>query len=342
MLSNDVHQHLWTEPLIAALAARRSAPRVRREERGWQLELVGEPLSLVPAETPSARAATVRADGIDRALIALSSALGVELLAPEEAAPLLAAHAGLATDRALVRAGRPVGADAGAASADAEAESADDRPGSAARPEPARLGIWAATSLADPAEAARELPAALTHAAGLCLPAGPLATPAGVERVAPLLAALEAADRPLFVHPGPAAAPDGAPAWWPALADYVAQLQAAWLAFAVAGRPAHPSLRVVFAALAGLAPLHAERIAARGGPGGAAADPLVFYDSSSYGPAAFDAMAARVGLAQLVHGTDRPVVRPARSPVAGAAWSAIATFNPARLLAPDDPDKESR
>ena len=38
------------------------------------------------------------------------------------------------------------------------------------------------------------------------------------------------------------------------------------------GAPAHPQLRVVFAMLAGLAPLHAERLAARGGPSDAVHD----------------------------------------------------------------------
>jgi 6-methylsalicylate decarboxylase len=60
--------------------------------------------------------------------------------------------------------------------------------------------------------------------------------------------------------------------------------------------------------LAGLAPLHAERLAARGGPADVAADPGLFYDTSSYGPRAWAAMAAVVGPDQLVFGSDRPVV----------------------------------
>jgi hypothetical protein len=39
-------------------------------------------------------------------------------------------------------------------------------------------------------------------------------------------------------------------------------------------------------------------------------DPLLFYDTSSYGPAAVEAMARRVGAEQLVYGSDRPVVEP--------------------------------
>jgi len=194
------------------------------------------------------------------------------------------------------------------------------------------LGIWASISLADSAEAVGErVGEALAQADGLCLPAAALATPAAVERVAPALARLEASGKPLFVHPGPAAAPAGTPLWWPALADYVAQLQAAWLAFAHAGRPAHPRLPVLFAALAGLAPLHAERIGARGGPAAATRDPLVFYDTSSYGPAAIGALAGVVGASQLVYGSDRPVIEPA---VADGVLDdrALTIDNPARLF----------
>jgi hypothetical protein len=39
----DIHQHLWTEPLLGALSARRSAPRVLRSQGGWTLRLDGEP-----------------------------------------------------------------------------------------------------------------------------------------------------------------------------------------------------------------------------------------------------------------------------------------------------------
>lgn len=100
------------------------------------------------------------------------------------------------------------------------------------------------------------------------------------------------------------------PRWWSALTDYVAQMQAAWLTFASRGRREHPGLRIVFAMLAGGAPLHAERLAARGGPGIVLKDPLSFYDTSSYGPLAIEATARRVGAAQLVYGSDRPVIEP--------------------------------
>ncbi len=93
-------------------------------------------------------------------------------------------------------------------------------------------------------------------------------------------------------------------------------MQAAWLAFLSAGRLEHPELRIVFSMLAGLAPLHAERLAARGGPDRSShppePDPLVFYDTSSYGLAAIGALADAIGgPGQLLYGSDRPVVEPA-------------------------------
>ena len=62
--------------------------------------------------------------------------------------------------------------------------------------------------------------------------------------------------------------------------------------------------------LAGGAPLLTERLAARGGPPIAERDRRVFYDTSSYGPSAIEAIAQRVGDDQLVYGSDRPVVDP--------------------------------
>jgi hypothetical protein len=100
------------------------------------------------------------------------------------------------------------------------------------------------------------------------------------------------------------------PLWWTALTDYVAQMQAAWVTFAALGRAEHPDLVVLFAMLAGGAPLLSERLAARGGPPIDVRDPLVFYDTSSYGPVAVEATARTVGAGQLVYGSDRPVAEP--------------------------------
>ncbi len=296
----DIHQHLLGERLIDALSRRHAAPSIVPDEGGWQLRVAGEADSfLARADAdPVARLALLDADGIDRALILLSSALGIESLSDDEARPLLDAYH------------------------DDLAELGSER-----------FGGWGAVPLAEPepddvdAVAARGLQ-------GVSLPATALATPAGWERLAPLLARAEHHDLPVFVHPGPVAGPPlpGVPAWWPALTDYVAQMNAAWHGFLLAGRPSHPRLRVVFALLAGGAPLHTERLAARGGPAARAHDTGIFYDTSSYGPRTIDATIRVVGADQLVFGSDRPVVGGTVPPPHTALGHALLSANPARLL----------
>jgi 6-methylsalicylate decarboxylase len=302
----DVHQHLWPEALMAALARRRRPPMLRRAGRAWMLRVSGEPEWPVdPADhDPARRARLMEADSLDRAVVALSSPLGIEALPADEAAELLDAyHAGVAEL-------------------------------------PPQLASWAAAGLAEPDPAG--LAARLDRGrVGLCLPALALAGPEGVARCAPLLSLLEERGLPLLVHPGPASwlpspAPGpGDPSWWPALTSYVAQMQAAWLAFRAWVRPAHPRLRACFAMLAGLAPLHAERLASRG-VHLAAGDPGVFLDTSSYGPAAVGAVAAAVGPEALVHGSDRPVLVPAPVTAARARTDPARVGNPARLLSPTE------
>jgi hypothetical protein len=297
----DVHQHLLGPSLIDELARRREPPMLLPRRHGWTFRLHGEPDGVLSVEATDAqlRDAELRRDGVDRALVALSAALGVETLPAEEAAPLIAAH--------------HEGVDA----------------------LPARFEAWGAVQLEVPDPA--DVDALIARGAvGLSLPATALATPAALERVGPLLERLELLGAPLFVHPGPVRAPrDGAellPAWWPALTDYVAQMHAAWLAFLHAGRPAHPRLRVLFALLAGGAPLQLERLAARGGPAGAVRDPLTFYDTSSYGRRALRAMVDVVGAGQLVHGSDRPVVDSSVPSAETALGRALLQVNPRRLL----------
>ncbi len=62
------------------------------------------------------------------------------------------------------------------------------------------------------------------------------------------------------------------------------------------------------------------------------ADPLFFYDSSSYGTQALDAMVRCVGVEQIVFGSDRPVVEPPSPRLGDAARHAIEVTNPARAL----------
>ncbi|HVW18791.1 MAG TPA: hypothetical protein VHB30_11140 [Solirubrobacteraceae bacterium] len=296
----DVHQHVWTEPLVAALARRDRPPRVRSRAGRWILELRGEPAAEIALDDPGARADLLGADGLDRALVALSSPLGIEALPRDEATALLDAF----HDGAFAL--------------------------------PAAFGVWGAVALDDPDPA--DVDALLDRGAvGVSLPAGALATPAGLDRVEALLERLERRDAPLLVHPGPApwsprAAAGDVPGWWPALTTYVGEQAAAWLTFVTHGRPRHPGLRVVFAALAGLAPLHAERLEARSGHGAGGFDRRTFYDTSSYGRRAIAALAVAVGPAQVVYGSDRPVVEPRPVGELGPSPEALLLDGPARLL----------
>ena len=261
----------------------------------WVLRLLGEPEARIDLDEHDAdrRAALADTDRVDRVLIAPSVPLGIEALPAGEAEPLLSAyHEGVA---AL----------------------------------PAPFGAWAAVGVdvPEPAALARLLDEGF---AGACVRADALAGPAGYERLGPVLEVLERRDAPLLIHPGPAAGPRGAPPWWGALTGYVAAMQTAWFAFAAWGRPAHPGLRVCFAMLAGLAPLHRERLMARGGS--APADRGVFLDVSSYGDRAVDAMVREIGIDQLVYGSDRPVIAPRALTLGDAVHAAIRERNPERLL----------
>jgi hypothetical protein len=111
-------------------------------------------------------------------------------------------------------------------------------------------------------------------------------------------------------------------------------MNAAWHAFVAVGRKLLPELRLVFAMLAGGAPLHVERLLARGGPGARAFDQNLFYDTSSYGERAIQATVNVVGIDQLVHGSDRPVVAPPAppGPLGAAAWEAMTRTNPGRVF----------
>lgn len=277
----DVHQHLWTEPLVDALERRTRLPFVRREDRLCVVHVAGETPSAIDldGERPAARAELLQRDGVDRALIAISSPLGIEALPRAEAEELIGAHLD----------------------------------GVAALGE--HFGAWGPLALEG--IAAGDVDAALARGCvGVSLPAGALGTPSELDGLHSVLARIEQLKVPLFIHPGPGLAQRlrepslSDPLWWPALTRYVAQMQAAWLALSAIARREHPGLRVVYAMLAGGAPLLRERLAARGGPALDVAGPLDFYDTSSYGLVAVEAMARQVGPLQLLHGSDRPVAEP--------------------------------
>jgi hypothetical protein len=277
----DLHQHVWTTPLLDALARRDRLPFVRRADGLTVLHGGGELPYVIDTDAESAlrRTELLSADGLQRAVVALSSPIGIEALDREAAAELISAH----LDGVL-----SLGA---------------------------RFAAWGPIPVhrPDPADVDEVLRRGCT---GVSVPACALAGRDALDALGPVLVRVQSHGVPLFVHPGGLAgahtreAPLTDPLWWRALTDYVSQMQAAWLTFATHGRRELPGLRVVFAMLAGGAPLQSERLATRGGPDVDLRDPLTFYDTSSYGPGLVDAMAGWVGPAQLVYGSDRPVVEP--------------------------------
>ena len=288
----DCHQHLWPPELVEALRGRDTFPYLR----DWTLYLEGEnPYRVDPAAHDVARRRdSERAEGTGRVLVSLSSPLGIEHLPAADGAALI-----------------------------------DVWHASALRlPDP--FHVWAAATVTEPdppglARVLRE-----DRVAGLQLPATALGSPSAIAAVAPLLTVLEKAGKPLLVHPGPAPAEDGdLPDWWPALVPYVAQMHRSWTAWHVNGRKLYPDLRIAFVALAGLAPLHHERLTARGG-GAFELDPHVFYETSSYRADAVGALAGVVGNGAIVHGSDRPYAEPL-DPARFAPE--LFTTNPGRLLA---------
>ena len=170
--------------------------------------------------------------------------------------------------------------------------------------------------------------------AGVCVPAWSLA---GLAELEPLLADLDRRGQVLFVHPGPEPVQPGAPAWWPAVVGYAAQMQAAYAAWIARYSDRWPGVGVVFAILAGGAPFQLERLASRGVESRAVVRPNVFFDTASYGPRALELTLATYGVAQLVYGSDAPVIdsEPTLRSVRGfgeAVTDAVCRENPARLL----------
>ncbi|WP_432883935.1 amidohydrolase family protein [Kribbella sp. CA-245084] len=195
-------------------------------------------------------------------------------------------------------------------------------------PEPFKA--WASVDLLNPE--VEQLESLLSKGfLGLQLPAHVLSSPSSWEALGELLRTLERSNKPILVHPGSASSNE-APCWWAPVVDYTTQLQAAWWAWHVfGGRRTYPRLRLCFAAAAGLAPVHHERLAARGGRLGTI-DPNLYVDTSSYGPQGIDAVARILGIDQVVHGTDRPYAGTTDLRQGDAATAVIRHDNPHRLL----------
>lgn len=276
------------------------ALRRRRESPwldGWTLHLAGEPpFAVPPADHDPERR---RATEPGRVVLGLSSPLGIEDLPSEQARPLLDAWHGVA----------------------------DLRPD---------FDAWAAVNRHDP-DVATLKDRLHDGFAGLQIPATWWQSPADVDRLGEVLDVVQDANRPVFVHPGPVPRTAGPrPAWWAAVVEYPAQLQAAWWAWQVAGRAGFPRLRVCFAAGAGLAPAQHERFHARAGRP-VTVDPHTFVETSSYGRQGVDALTRALGVDPLIVGSDRPYGTPYVTDLGHALRVAFTQTNPHRLLTGEQP-----
>ena len=289
----DLHQHLWPATFVELLRRRTRAPYLR----DWQLVTEGEPAYAIrPGDHEvDRRIDQDRRAGIGLACVGLSSPLGIESLPRDEAAALIGAwHTGVCEL-------------------------------------PEHFAAWASVPAVEPDLI--ELTHLLGRAfVGVQLPATTLCSPAGWDAAGEVLRVAELSGKPVFVHPGPTSPAAALPSWWAPVVGYVAQLQAAWWAWhAFGGRQQFPRLRLVFAAGAGLAPVHHERLTARGGRLGAV-DPDVFVDTSSYGAQGLDALTRALGIDSIVLGSDRPYAEPLRSLLGEAATRAVRVDNPRRAL----------
>jgi predicted TIM-barrel fold metal-dependent hydrolase len=168
--------------------------------------------------------------------------------------------------------------------------------------------------------------------AGACVSAG-----AVVAGLGGLPDELARAGQVLFVHPGPPRRPPGgAPPWWASVVDYTAQMQAAYFSWIAAGER-YGDLPIVFAILAGGAPVQLERLRACEQRDRGELPAAVHLDAATYGRRALELCVETVGAGHLVYGSDVPVVdsAPTLQAVAQlgeAVREAVYSDNPARLF----------
>jgi hypothetical protein len=276
----DMHQHLWPEGLLEALARRTRPPRLA----GTVLELAHERSTEIDvgAHDLEARLALLDRSEIDVAVVSLQPTIDID----EE---LGAVYENGIRELVAASSGRLVALAVG--------RGVDGFPGA-------------------------------------CVGAPELAS---LDAIASRLDDLERRGAFLFVHPGPARPPAGAPQWWPAVVDYTAQMQAAYAAWLASGAQRWPDLRVVFAILAGGAPFQFERLSSRGVAGRELLHENVYFESASYGRRALEVCLATFGVSQLCFGSDTPVIdpQPTLDAVRGfgdAVTDALCNVNPSRLL----------
>ena len=270
----DVHQHLWPEPFLAALRARRTPPRLD----GW--------------DAAAARRAAVRGrPGAPR---------------PRRARRRPTRRRRARARRAVGRARpRPAPAAESAELADAWLE------GALALPAPFRAWADGRHRRARPGGAARRAGPRRGRARGRRRRARRPGRPRPRSRRCSTCSRRRG--RPLLVHPGPAGAADapGRPAGGRPSSPTSRSCTPPGGRGPTAAASASRALPVCFVALAGLGPLHGERHRARGGDG-RAVDPLTFVETSSYGTQAVDAVVRVLGIDVVCHGSDRPYAAPPR------------------------------
>lgn len=159
---------------------------------------------------------------------------------------------------------------------------------------------------------------------------------ADLDASASVLDQAESRGELVFVHPDAGrAAGVGRPEWWDWVTGYPSRMQEAYLAWLAFGRERWPSLRVVFAMLAGGGPFQLERLARRGVDVRSALDPNTFFDVSTHGRRAIELCIETFGVSQLVYGSDVPVVDP------GPTLAAVRGFGDAvtHVLQTDTPEQ---
>ena len=172
--------------------------------------------------------------------------------------------------------------------------------------------------------------------AGISIGSSVLADP---EAASSMFDEAETSGTVVFVHPDAGrAAGAGRPPWWDWVTGYPARMQEAYLAWLAFGRERWPSLRVLFAMLAGGGPFQLERLARRGVDVRSALDPNTFFEVSTHGRRAIELCVQTFGVSQLAYGSDTPVVdaRPTLDAVRGfgdAVTHVLQSDTPTRLLA---------
>ncbi len=158
-----------------------------------------------------------------------------------------------------------------------------------------------------------------------------------VDAMRHVLEGLHASGGFLLVHPSGGVSTPGAPPWWPAIVDYAAEMQAAYLTWLSYAQERFPAVNVVFAILAGGGPFQLERLASRGVDVRSGLHTNVYFDTASYGRRAIELCIETFGVHQIVYGSDIPVIDPAPTlrAIGGFGESVVKLVtadNPSRLL----------